>query len=982
MQTISGLAKRLDMSAEEALATLHKLHFDIKTVDDEITDEQTDMLIDVDEDPAALDQFLADIKKKEEKARKRTERLQKAAKKAAAKRKAKAAAKKKKSAAKKKKPAAEEKTAAKEEIEEAEEGGEEKETAPVEPAGKTAPEKASEKVPEPEIVEIEAPGQPDEEAAAPPATTAEKAPEPEKAVTKKKVVAEILPDEEPPPETQKAPIIIGGAIEAEPAIELVRADGSHVGTLDADIEDRKAGEEEEEKVSGGALADAERRQEEIERQKRKKKAAKPLPVPDPDVVAEVKRKDEARKRQKEQEKRRKVKGKDEKLSPAEMMTSMQESAIRQPGSKEGGKRKRSGKTARKRQKRAERARAVEEKMREEAARTVREFQAGGKGTKKRRKRKGQGSDDGTEELSGGIIEVDETMTAEELSDAMEISVNDLILQLMDDNILITKNQSLEMELIRRLADEYGYEVRAVIPEEEEIMAEEPDDPETLKFRAPVVTVMGHVDHGKTSLLDVVREANVAEGEAGGITQHIAAYDVQTGHGRVVFLDTPGHEAFTQMRARGAQATDVVVLVVAADDGIKPQTIEAIDHAKAAEVPIVVAVNKCDKPNAQPDRVRQELTQYDLVAEEWGGKTIMKNISAKTREGIDDLIEMLVLESEMLELKANPDKQARGVVIESELTRGQGVVSWVLIQSGTLKTGDYFLAGEHYGRVRTMTTSRGKQVEAAGPSTPVAVTGFNGPPDAGDVFIVTGDERTARSVAEKREAYNRQKKGAAAKHMTLEDFHASMLAGERKVLHIIIKADVQGSVDVLESSLNKLGNQEVSVQIVHSGVGGINESDVLLASASDAVIIGFHVTANARIQKLAEQEGVDVRTYRVIYEAIDEVRHALEGMLAPEQREVIMGHAEIRQVFRSSSLGNIAGCYQVDGETERGAPARLVRDDVVIYTGRIDSIRREKEDVRSVAIGFECGIKLAGYDDIKEGDTIETYRMEEVAKTLE
>jgi translation initiation factor IF-2 len=642
-----------------------------------------------------------------------------------------------------------------------------------------------------------------------------------------------------------------------------------------------------------------------------------------------------------------------------------------------------GKTAKKRQKRAEKARAIEDSLRRDAAAAVREFEAGwGMGpAKKRRKRRAKDDTTEVEEQGGGVIEVTEGMTVEALADALDMAVSDVILELMDENVLATKNQTLDLDMVRRIAARHEFEVRTIIPEEEELLAEEPDAPESLVLRAPVVTVMGHVDHGKTTLLDVVRTANVAAGEAGGITQHIAAYEVEMSQGRVVFLDTPGHEAFTQMRARGAQVTDVVVLVVAADDGVKPQTVEAIDHAKAAGVPIVVAINKCDKADAQPDRVRQELTQYELVDEAWGGKTIMKNISAKARQGVDDLMEMLVLEAQMLDLKANPNKRARGAIVESEITRGMGPVAWVLVQNGTLKVGDVFLAGSSYGRVRSMTSSRGEPVMEAGPSTPVLVTGFNTPPDAGDIFVVVQDERVARAVADKRGDLNRQKRGPSAKRMTLEDFHARMLGGDQKTLHIIIKADVQGSVDVLESSFAKLGNEEVKVEIVHAGVGGINESDVLLASASDAVVLGFHVTANPKVQRLAEHEGVEIRTYLVIYEAIEEVRHALEGLLTPDIKEIISGHAEVRQVFRSSAIGNIAGCFQTDGETQRGSKVRLVRDGTVVYDGRVATVRRGKDDVRSVSTGFECGITLERYDDIQAGDIIESYREEQVAKTL-
>ncbi len=493
--------------------------------------------------------------------------------------------------------------------------------------------------------------------------------------------------------------------------------------------------------------------------------------------------------------------------------------------------------------------------------------------------------------------------------------------------------------------------------------------------------MGHVDHGKTSLLDQVRKASVAAGEAGGITQHIAAYEVNLPQGKAVFLDTPGHEAFTAMRARGAQVTDIVVLVVAADDGVMPQTLEAIDHAKAAEVPIVVAINKCDKPDARPERIRQELTEFDLVDEAWGGKTIMRNISAWTGEGIDDLMEMLVLETELLELKANPNKRARGAVIEAEVTRGQGPVAWVLVESGTLRVGDGFLAGETYGRVRAMLNSAGEHVEEAGPSTPVVVLGFNSPPHAGDQFLAVEDERAARSIADQREHRSKMKGGPAVQHVTLEDFHRSLKAGEVSELRVVVKADVQGSVDVLESSLPDIGNEEASVKIVHSGVGAINESDVLLASASDAVVLGFHVDATPKAEQLAQTEGVEIKSYKVIYEMTEDLRKSLEGLLEPEKRQVVTGHAEIRKVFKSSSLGNIAGCMMTDGEISRDSFARLLRGDDVVWEGKVGSLRREKDQVNSVQSGYECGIKLANFDDVREGDVIEAYRIEEVAKSL-
>ena len=762
-------------------------------------------------------------------------------------------------------------------------------------------------------------------------------------------------------EKPKGPgIVIGSAVDrTEPLVEIVRADGTHVKVDDAAVDEIPAepAVEEEEEEATGVLAEAERVQEE-EEERKLKLAAKPMAKPDPAVVAEVQRK------------------------AAELMA--KRLAQRQQEARRSG----TGKTARKKQKRAERQRGGDTIQRDAAAAVsqylaVGQFGAGPRKRKRKKFRAETGEYEIVEEVTeSNVIEVEDTMSVEELADSMGIGVNDLILDLMDLNVMATKNQELGLDVIRKLAEPKGFEVQSVIPEETELLFEEEDKPENLKPRAPVITVMGHVDHGKTTFLDRVRSANVADGEAGGITQHIAAYDVPIGNGRVVFLDTPGHEAFTAMRARGAQCTDIVVLVVAADDGVMPQTIEAIDHAKAADVPIVVAVNKIDKPEAQPDRIRQELIKYELTDEAWGGKTIMKDISAKQGAGVDELLELLVLQAEMLELKANPNKRARGTVIESEISRGQGPVAWVLVQSGTLRVGDVFLAGESHGRVRSMHTARSENVQEVGPSTPVVVTGFNAPPKAGDAFVAVVDERSARAIAEKRADYARRKQGASARHITLEDFHDQMLAGEKNILNVVLKADVQGSVDVFKSSLAKAGTSEVEVKVVHSGVGAINESDVMLASASDAVIIGFHVTASPKAQKLAEQHGVDVRTYRIIYEAIQEVRLALEGMLAPESKEVVVGHVEIRQVFRSSALGNIAGSYVLDGEISRTSLVRLTRDGVVVHEGKLSSLKRMKDDARTVATGFECGIKLDGYEDIKPGDVIEAYRVEAVKRTLD
>lgn len=982
MPTIASMANRLDMTPQEAVETLRKLEYNIEGVDTEISDEQCDMLMDVDEDRSMIDTFLKEIQARRDKEQKAAEQRAKAAKKGAATRKKKATAKKKPAAKKKAAPVAEpvEILPHAEDVVEADDAKlkeAEPEEAPhlVADEGKAEILPPVEEQPDPpeEVAEVSVVPMVDE----PDAVASDEIPDAEPPAVSppaKKVLAEILPDEPEAPKDDTLP------------------EETHIA---------------EHHGNEGPLAEAQRRQEEADRRRKRQaevdaEAASnpPLPAPDPEVVAAVIRRDQERRQPPPPPRPAQAaparpgrapragaapaapdrgRGPDAPLKELDDVAAERRRAVDARGKKPGAS---TGKTARKK---AKRTRAVEDTLRRDAAVALREFQHGGSvgGTKKRRKKKRSEGDDTVEETqTGGTVEVEESMTVEHLAYAMEIGVNDIILQLMEDDIMANKNQVLDLETIRKVAAHFEYEVELSIPEEEEILSETADAAETLKFRPPVVTVMGHVDHGKTSFLDYVRKASVASGEAGGITQHIAAYEVELENGKVVFLDTPGHEAFTQMRARGSQVTDIVVLVVAADDGVKPQTIEAIDHAKAAEVPIVVAINKCDKDGAQPDRVRQELTKYELLDDTWGGKTVMREVSALTGDGISDLLEMIVLQSELMELTANPDKRARGTVLETELSRGQGPVAWVLVQSGTLRPGDTFLAGETYGRVRTMINPRGEQLESAGPSTPVLVTGFDEVGRAGDTFIVVEEERVARSIADKRATIAKHKSGPAVKHMTLEDFHARMLAEEQKELNLIIKADAQGSVSVIEQSFAKLGNQEVTVMTVHSGVGGINESDVMLASASDAVIIGFHVTASSKIQKLAEQEGVDIRLYRVIYEAIDDVKKALEGMLSPDKKEVVTGHAQIRQVFRSSAFGSIAGCMQLDGETERNSLARLIRDGVVVIETRIASVRRNKDEVKSVATGFECGIKLERFNDIREGDIIESYRIEDVAKKLE
>jgi len=513
---------------------------------------------------------------------------------------------------------------------------------------------------------------------------------------------------------------------------------------------------------------------------------------------------------------------------------------------------------------------------------------------------------------------------------------------------------------------------------------EVEDPALLKPRAPVVTVMGHVDHGKTSLLDAIRHTNVIATEAGGITQHIGAYEVEVpGHAvsRVVFLDTPGHEAFTAMRARGAQATDIVVLVVAADDGVMPQTIEAINHAKDAKVPILVAINKIDKPNADPNRIRQQLTEYALVPEEWGGDTIFVPVSAKRREGIENLLDNLLVLAEVQELKANPDKPARGVVIEAELDKGRGPVATVLVQTGTLRVGDAAVAGLHHGKVRAMINDKGKKLHDAGPATAVEILGLSGVPLAGDTFAAVGDERKARQIALARQERHRQETMVSQPRITLDALHQQIQQGEVKELRMVLKGDVQGSVEPLRESLERLGTEQVIVKVIHSSVGAITESDVMLAAASNAIIVGFNVRPEPKAQRLAEQEKVDVRLYTVIYDAINQIKAAMEGLLEPQYVERALGRVEVRQIFTISKVGTIAGSFVVDGKVVRDASVRLVRDGRVVHEGKIASLRRFKDDAREVLSGQECGIGLANYNDIHQGDVLEVYELEEIAPKL-
>ena len=581
------------------------------------------------------------------------------------------------------------------------------------------------------------------------------------------------------------------------------------------------------------------------------------------------------------------------------------------------------------------------------------------------------------------ISVPETITVAELAHKMAVKASELIKVLMKMGQMVTINQPLDQDTAMIVVEEMGHTAKVAALDDPEAFSEEDASKYTgeLLPRAPVVTVMGHVDHGKTSLLDYIRRSRVASGEAGGITQHIGAYHVKTPRGIVTFLDTPGHEAFTAMRARGAQSTDIVILVCAADDGVMPQTKEAIKHAKAAGVPIVVAITKADKHEANPEKVKQELVAEEVVPEEYGGDSPFVAVSSKTGMGIDDLLEQVLLQAEVLELKAPVDASAKGLVIEAQLDKGRGTVATVLVQSGTLKVGDVVLAGQTYGRVRAMVDEDGKQTKEAGPSIPVEIQGLNEVPQAGDDFMVMSDERRAREIATYRAGKFRNTKLAKQQAAKLENMFSDMTAGNVQTLPLIIKADVQGSQEALAASLLKLSTDEVKVQIVYSGVGGISESDVNLALASKAIIIGFNVRADAQARKTAEGNDVDLRYYNIIYDAVDEVKSAMSGMLAPEKREEIIGMAEIRTVFVASKIGTVAGSYITQGHVTRNAHFRLLRDNVVIYTGEIESLRRLKDDVKEVKEGFECGIKLRNYNDIREGDVLEVFEIKEIARTL-
>lgn len=635
--------------------------------------------------------------------------------------------------------------------------------------------------------------------------------------------------------------------------------------------------------------------------------------------------------------------------------------------------------------RFQKAEPTQKEIQDQIKQTLARLQGGGKsGGGRSKNRRDKRTERGKELVEGQeetkLLRVTEFISANDLASLLDVTVNEIISVCMSLGMFVSINQRLDAEAITIIADEFGYEVEFSKTDEEEDEIIQVDSPEDLVERAPIVTIMGHVDHGKTSLLDYIRNAKVTHGEAGGITQHIGAYDVTTENGdKIAFLDTPGHEAFTAMRARGAKITDVAIIVIAADDSIMPQTKEAINHAQVANVPMIFAINKVDRPNANPERIKEQLAGMNLLVEDWGGKYQSQEISAKTGLGIDDLLEKVLLESEILELKANPNKNAIGTVVEASLDKGRGYVSTIMVQAGTLRVGDIMLAGQYYGRVKAMFDHLGKKLKVAGPSTPVQVLGLSGAPQAGDTIKVYDTEREARDIANSRGQINREQSMRTKKHITLDEIGRRLAIGSFKELNLIIKGDVDGSVEALSDSLLKLSKDEVSVNIIHKGVGQISESDVLLASASDAIILGFQVRPSGNAKKIAEQEEIEIRHYSIIYDAINQIKDAIEGMLEPTFEEIITGNIQVREIFKISKIGTVAGCYVTDGFVTRKNKIRIIRDGIVIHEGEIDQLKRFKDDVAEVKAGYECGISIKGFNDIEMEDIIEGYTMQEVKR---
>lgn len=738
-----------------------------------------------------------------------------------------------------------------------------------------------------------------------------------------------------------------------------------------------------------------------------KKTKPEPPATEPVVEKKVKEPEEVKETEKEKEKEKEkevIKAKAEQLRGLKVVDRVELPVEKKDKEKEAQERK--GKRPRKRIAPAEGTKQIggksphqrpvreepsEREIQEQIRKTLADLTSGSRkpSRAKYRKEKRQSASEALEEQSrqeqeaSKTLRVTEFISANDLASLMNVSVNDVISTCLNLGMFVSINQRLDAESITIIADEFGYDVEFISAEEEtEAVKEEPDREEDLKPRPPIVTIMGHVDHGKTSLLDYIRQTKVTALEAGGITQHIGAYSVTTKNGqKIAFLDTPGHEAFTAMRARGARITDIAIIVVAADDDVMPQTKEAINHAQIAGVPIVIAINKIDKPTANPDKIRESLAKINILVEEWGGKYQSQEISAKTGQGVDELLEKVLIEAELLNLRANPNKPASGTVIEASLDKGRGYVATVMVQNGTLRVGDIMLAGAHYGRVKAMFDSAGARVKEAGPSTPVQVLGLDGAPQAGERFQIMESDREARELATKRSQLLREQSLRTRKHITLDEIGRRLAIGNFKQLNIIVKGDVDGSVEALSDALLKLSTKEIQVAIIHRGVGQISESDVLLASASDAIIVGFQVRPSASARRLAESEQIEIRLYSIIYDAINDVKAAMEGMLAPEQEEVIVGNAEVRNIFKISKVGTVAGCMVTDGYIKRTNPIRLIRDGIVAYSGKLASLKRMKDDVSEVKAGYECGMSIENFNDIKEGDVIESYELREVKRTL-
>ncbi len=739
-----------------------------------------------------------------------------------------------------------------------------------------------------------------------------------------------------------------------------------------EVDERERTEEKREKAKPKrSLRIVEIPREGTDRPRREKEPAAKEPEPkeaktEEPAVGEKKEKPETEEQKKSKRKRRKDR--------------RREAEPEKPGT-EKKEEKPAHKKDKKRKKKKSRPKFDEVEIQETIRQTFASMGDAGRG-KKRRRRTDTGEVEEIEETP--IIRVSEFMSLSELAKLMNVEPSELIKKCMEMGMMVSINQRLDMDTITLLASEYGYQVEALSEFGEDILEEldeDEEDEEATTPRPPVVTIMGHVDHGKTSLLDHIRESNIIAGEAGGITQHIGAYEVSFEGKEITFLDTPGHEAFTAMRARGAQATDIVILVVAADDSVMPQTVEAISHAKAAEVPIVVAINKIDKPSANPDMIRQQLADRGVLVEQWGGKYQSVEISAKTGQNMDQLMEMILLEAEILDLKANPDRKSKGVVIESRLDKGKGVVATVLVQAGTLKIGDPFIAGTYSGKVRSMMDERNRRVKEAGPSVPVQVLGFDGVPQAGDTFVVLNSERDTKEISQKRQQLQREHEHWRARPRTLDEISKQIQKGQIKQLSVVLKADVDGSLEAIADSLQNLATEEVAVNVIHRGVGAITESDVLLASASSAIIIGFHVRPSVKARQLAERENVDIRSYNVIYDIIDDVKSALEGFLEPTLSEQNVATLEVRQTFKVPKVGIIAGSYVLSGKINRNNKVKIYRDDRLIHDGTLSSLKRFKDDVKEVASGFECGLSVDRFNDIKVNDIIEAYEIIEEKRTL-